>query len=434
MFGTSGIRGAVGKEITASLGVNLGRAVATDGADRVVLGQDPRDSGHLLSDAVAAGLREAGADVVDLGMVSTPTVARSVASQNADAGISVTASHNPPEDNGFKLWNPSGQAYTEAQRGRITELLESESFKLAHWDELGRRSPWADAVDLHARAVADAVEVTDPPSVVVDVGTGAGQVTIKALELLGCTVETLNAQPDGSFPARPSEPTEANCKALARYVATSDADFGIAHDGDADRAMAVAGDGSFVTGDHLLALFARNAATAGERVAVPVDTSLAVDDALAEYDIGVTHTRVGDVFVAEAATESDVAFGGEPSGAWIWPEETLCPDGPLAAGKLAELVSKHGSLAKQLSDLPSFPIRRANVPVADKERVMAQSEEAILADFDDVTTIDGVRATTDEGWFLVRASGTQPLIRLTAEARDEERAESLLATVREYVE
>ncbi|PSP76990.1 phosphoglucosamine mutase [Halobacteriales archaeon QS_1_68_20] len=434
MFGTSGIRGAVGETVTASLGVDLGRAVAADGAERVVLGRDPRDSGDLLADAVAAGLRESGVDVLDLGLAATPTVARAVGWRNADAGVAVTASHNPPQDNGFKLWNPSGQAFTEAQRERIADRLEDQAFDPAGWDDLGVRTSWPDAADRHVEAIVDAVDLADPLSVVVDVGTGAGQVTAEALEQLDCDVETLNAQPDGSFPARPSEPTAEHCEGLARYVGATDADLGVAHDGDADRTKAVDATGSFLAGDRLLALFARDAASEGERVAIPVDTSLAVEDALDAVGVGVTRTRVGDVFVAEVAAEPDVAFGGEPSGAWIWPGETLCPDGPLAACKLAALVDERGPLADQVSDLPTYPIRRANVRTEDKRDAMARVEEALLAEYDDVTTIDGVRVETAEGWFLVRASGTQPLIRVTAEARDESRADELLETARGYVE
>jgi phosphoglucosamine mutase len=434
MFGTSGIRGEVGEAVTADLGVALGRAVATDGADRVVVGRDPRDSGELLADAVAAGLREAGADVVDLGRAATPTVARSVGWRDADAGVAVTASHNPPADNGFKLWTPSGQAYDGGRRERIAELLRTEAFDLAAWDGLGDRSDWDGADARHVRALREAASIGDPPTVVVDVGNGAGGVTAAALDALGCDVGTLNARPDGSFPGRPSEPTADNCAGLSQYVAATDADLGIAHDGDADRTMAVDEEGRFASGDDLLALFALAAADAGQRVAAPVDTSLAVDDALADAGVEVTRTPVGDVHVAAVAADPDVAFGGEPSGAWIWPAETLCPDGPLAACKLAELVSERGPLSDQLAGLPSYPIRRANVEVDDERATMERVGDALRDAYDDVSTVDGVRVSVDDGWFLVRASGTQPLIRLTAEARDGARAADLLATAREYVD
>ncbi|MFB6096367.1 MAG: phosphoglucosamine mutase [Haloferacaceae archaeon] len=438
MFGTSGIRGRIGEAVTADVALSVGRAVAADGAARVVVGRDPRESGEMLRDALVAGLRESGADVVDLGLAATPTVARHVGWQDADAGVSITASHNPAPDNGLKLWTPSGQAYDADQREAITERITEERFDLAAWDGLGASRRVEDADATHRRALVEAVDqdlaAAADLSVAVDVGNGAGGVTADALEALGCHVETLNAQPDGRFPARPSEPTAENCASLRAHVAATDADLGIAHDGDADRMLAVDADGEWIPGDALLALFALREAGEGDEVATPVDTSLLVDDALASVGASVVHTKVGDVYVAERANAPGVAFGGEPSGAWIWPDETLCPDGPLAACKLVELVAGEGPLAAQVADLPRYPIRRANVEVEDKAARMERVAERVRERFDSVTTIDGVRAETDEGWLLVRASGTQPLIRVTAEARDEQRAEELAALGRDLIE
>jgi len=148
------------------------------------------------------------------------------------------------------------------------------------------------------------------------------------LSELGCDVVTLNGQRDGRFPGRPSEPTRETLGDLSALVEATDASVGIAHDGDADRMLPVDETGSFVPKDVLLALFARETATDGDVVAAPVDTSMAVDDALAAVGASVSRTRVGDTFVADRATQPNVVFGGEPSGAWIWPDETLCPDGP----------------------------------------------------------------------------------------------------------
>ncbi|PSQ16147.1 phosphoglucosamine mutase [Halobacteriales archaeon QS_8_69_73] len=430
MFGTSGIRGPVGDEVTAGLALRVGRALGVE-TDRVVVGRDARESGEVLVDALASGLRELGTDVVDLGVAATPTVARAVGWKGADAGVAVTASHNPPADNGLKLWQPSGQAYDADGRRRIVERLEADDPDLRPWDRLGDRTA-VDATDRHVDALAAAVE---PPelSVAVDLGNGAGRVTVEALLELGCDVETLNAQPDGRFPGRPSEPTAEHCTALATLVAAGDHDLGIAHDGDADRTRAVAADGTFLSGDATLALLAAEAADPGERVAVPVDTSLAVEDYLESRGVAVTRTPVGDVHVAAAAAEPDVAFGGEPSGAWIWPGATLCPDGPLAAVRLAAMTTAE-PLASRLEALPSYPTRRANVEVDDKRATMAAVEKRVRERYDDVGTLDGVRVETADGWFLVRASGTQPLVRLTAEARDADRTETLLAETRELVE
>lgn len=434
MFGTSGIRGPVGETVTADLAVDVGRAVATDGAETVVIGRDARDSGRFLVDATAAGCLECGADVIDLGMAATPTVARSIERLNADAGIVLTASHNPPEDNGLKLWTPSGQAFDTDRRERITDIIDKEAFAFAAWDDTGRRRASDDANAAHRRALVETISdggatAIEGLSVVVDVGNGVGSVTAAALGELGVDVTTLNAQPDGSFPGRPSEPTAETLTTLCGQVEHSDVDLGIAHDGDADRMVAVDETGSFVPKDVLLALFARQAITraGGGVVAAPIATSRCVDDAIAPAGGRVTRTKVGDVFVAEAATGDDVVFGGEPSGAWIWPAETLCPDGSLAAVTLAALVATEGSLAAQVDGIDTYPIRRDSVAVDDKEDVMEQVADGLLADYDDVETVDGVRVETAAGWVLIRPSGTQPLIRVTAEADTDDEADDLLA-------
>ena len=429
MFGTSGIRGPVGEDVTADLALSVGRALGID-ADRVVVGRDPRESGELLLDAVTAGLRESGTDVIDLGVAATPTVARAVRGEDGDAGVVITASHNPPADNGIKLWQPTTQAFDTARQNTIADRIESEAFDLVAWDDLGTRRR-RDGADAHVEAILDAVSVTSPPDVVVDLGNGAGGVSVEALTQVGCDVETLNAQPDGAFPGRPSEPTAENCESLTA-LARATGRLGIAHDGDADRLRAVTEDGEFVSGDTLLAILARDAAAPGETVAAPVNTSLAVDDYLAADDIDVVRTRVGDVSVAERASEPGVAFGGEPSGAWIWPAQALCPDGPLAAAKLVELAAER-PLAERVDDIEAYPIHRDSVSVTEKAAVMERIHERVQAEYDDVTTLDGVRVDLGDAWFLLRASGTQPLIRITAEARDPERANTVFEEARGIV-
>ena len=430
MFGTSGIRGPVGDEVTAELALSVGRAVGVD-ADRVVVGRDARESGHLLTDALTAGLRESGVDVVDLGLAATPTVARSVGWEDADAGVAVTASHNRAPDNGIKLWQPSGQAYDAERRENVSARTRDGIVDLQPWDELGDREH-RDGADRHVDALVDAVDCSESLSVVVDLGNGAGGVTVDALQRLGCEVETLNAQPDGSFPGRPSEPTEENCESLAALVGETDADLGIAHDGDADRMRCVAADGTYLSGDVTLALLARDAASEGDRVAAPVDTSLAVDDHLADAGVTVDRTPVGDVYVADRASDPGVAFGGEPSGAWIWPAETLCPDGPLAACKTAALAAER-PLADRIAEIDTYPIRRDAVETDEKTAVMERVGERVHAEYDDVTTLDGVRVDLGDAWFLLRASGTQPLVRITAEARDESRAGVVFTEARELL-
>jgi phosphoglucosamine mutase len=435
MFGTSGVRGTVGDDVTAELALRIGRAVAAD-ADRVVLGQDARVSGDVVADATSVGLRACGTDVVRLGVASTPTIARSVAWQDADVGIDVTASHNPAEDNGIKLWTPTGQAFDEERAQRIVRRLETEDVEQAPWDELGTETTWDGADARHVEELVSGFDSMDGLQVVVGLGNGAGRVTVDALYELGASVDTLNAQRDGRFPARASEPKAETLGTLRATVQATDADFGIAHDGDADRMVAVSDAGEYVPGDALLALFARDEVSPGDDVAVPVDTSLLVSDVVEEAGGSVTYTPVGDVHVASAVSRPGFVFGGEPSGAWIWPDETLAPDGHYAALRLADLVRRAGPLSELVADLDAdrYATRRLNLSVDDKRGVMAAVSEALRSRYGDVDTTDGVRVTTDEGWFLVRASGTQPLVRVTAEARSEDDADELLAAVRDVVE
>jgi phosphoglucosamine mutase len=433
MFGTSGIRGRVGTDVTADVALSVGRAVGTE-TDRVVVGRDARETGETLEAAVTAGLRETGSAVVHVGRAATPTVARAIAAQDADAGIVVTASHNPPQDNGLKLWTPSGQAYPPDRQAVIEDRIRTEAYDLADWEGQGASETWPDATTHHERALvesgrtdAEAADVSlSSLAVVVDVGNGMGGVTADALYELGADVETLNAQPDGRFPGRPSEPTAETCGTLAATVEAVGADLGIAHDGDADRMMAVTDEGAFLPGDLLLAVFGLELAAEGHRVAAPVDTSLAVADALAEVGAELVQTRVGDVYVAERTRDDDVVFGGEPSGAWIFPEETLCPDGPLAAVKLAVLAAGE-PLSDRVARIERYPLQRTVVETAEKTAEMERVAGAVERRYDDVSTLDGLRVDTDDGWFLIRPSGTEPKIRVTAEARDQAAADRLLA-------
>ena len=329
MFGTSGVRGTVGDEITAELALQVGRAVGSD-AGRVLVGRDVRDSGAHLADAASAGLRECGADVVRLGVVSTPVLARHVGWLDADAAVGVTASHNPAPDNGLKLWTASGQAFDESAVDRVEGRIEDEEYDLQGYETLGTETTHTGAADRQVAHLVESAGSFEGLSVVVDLGNGAGRPTVDALVALDADVTTLNAQPDGRFPTRPSEPTADSLEGLCRTVEALDADLGLAHDGDADRLMAVDDEGEFVPGDALLALFSRQAVSEGDGVAVPVDTSRLVSDVVSDAGGRVSYTRVGDVHVAERAAEPGYAFGGEPSGAWIWPAETLCPDAHYA--------------------------------------------------------------------------------------------------------
>ena len=424
MFGTSGIRGPVGELVTGTLALDVGRAVGSM-ADRVVVGRDARKSGGALARATVAGLQEAGSDVVSLGVESTPTVARSVDWYDADAGVVVTASHNPPADNGFKFWTRADGAFDADRNETVARRVDESGTVTVPPDEMGTVQRVGDASRRHLDHLPDGDLA--PLSVVVDVGNGTGGLTADALLELGCDVTTIDAQRDGSFPGRPSEPTADNCTVLPGVVTDTGADVGVAHDGDADRMMAVDETGRFVSGDELLALFALETPPADAAVAAPINASTLVDAVVADAGGSVVRTAVGDGNVAAACAASGAVFGGEPSGAWIWPGETLVPDGHYAACRLAEIVATGDALSKRLDAFPQFVTKRDSFRCEDGPAAVDHVASQVRDRYGDVTDIDGVRVDLDDGWFLVRASGTQPLLRVTAEADTDARAADILA-------
>jgi len=240
------------------------------------------------------------------------------------------------------------------------------------------------------------------------------------LREMGCKVITLNAQPDGFFPARHPEPTEQNLELLIEAVRAFDADLGIAHDGDADRMMAVDRGGRYISGDEMLALFGLKEAK--KSIVYPVDVSLMVSDVI---DSEIFKTRIGDVYVAEEIKRVGADFGGESSGSWIFPRVSYCPDGIYAAAKLVAIAEKE-PLSDIISTFPKYNIKRGSVVYNEGTNVMEHIEKELESlDFDKIITIDGIRLDFEDGWILVRKSGTEPKIRITAEAREEEQAEEL---------
>lgn len=410
LFGSSGIRGLANTEITPALALKVGLAVGSL-HQSAVIGRDPRTSGEMIEHAIISGLLSAGCNVTRVGMVSTPTLA--FAARNYDCGIMITASHNPPEYGGIKLWNRNGMAFDTPQQDEIESIIKEKKWKNVKWSDIGKVNQM-DVIEDHAKMILGKVGNASL-KVVVDCGCGAAStITPYVIRRMGCTVLTLNSQPDGFFPARNPEPIEKNLEMLKKATVAMGADLGIAHDGDADRMMAVDGSGRFLEGDKLLAFFGLRETR--KSIVVPVDTSIMVDDVLKGRK--VYRTRVGDVYVAEELKKRNAEFGGEPSGSWIFPGISLCPDGILAAAKLVEIVEKEGRLDALIDELPTYPMIRGAVPCSNEKKKNAMDRITIaLKKLGDVTDIDGIRVDTDNGWILVRPSGTEPKIRITAEAR-----------------
>ena len=408
-----------GKEITPELFVNIGRVLALY-HKRILLGRDVRTSGQLLSNAFISGALSSGGIIDYGGILSTPTVA--FASRGYDCGAVVTASHNPPEYNGIKLWNPSGIAFDEGQQKEVEDALSGQASECNSWDKVGEVRERHELAVYHAEAIADTLTPINL-RVVVDCGCGAtGSVTPLLLRKMGCKVIALNAQPDGQFPGRPAEPTERNLEVLRKAVAATSADLGIAHDGDGDRVVAVDERGGFVGGDRLLALFASRIAK--KAIVVPVDASMAIDDALP--GIKIWRTRVGDVYVAQEVKRRGADFGGEPSGTFIFPEWGLFPDGVYGAWMIASLAAEE-KISAQVARLPSYPSIHGSFSFdpSRKGEIIRAMAEVMSSAGGNLTVVDGWRISLEDGWFLARLSGTEPKIRVLAEARTETRTKEI---------
>jgi phosphoglucosamine mutase len=420
LFGSSGIRGVVGREITAGLALRIGIAVGQLYKD-VIIGKDCRTSSDMMESALAAGAMASGADVHLTGMVSTPTLAR--ATFGHSCGLMVTASHNPAEYNGVKMWNPDGSAFDSRQMDEVEGFITEPSKTMPGWRKVGQQSHYAGAIHDHIQEVLRSLGQCHV-NVVVDCGCGAtSTITPILLREMGCSVLSLNAQPDGYFPGRLPEPTEEQLGDLRHAVLAKSADLGIAHDGDGDRMVAMDENGRFIDGDRLLALFASLVEADG--IVAPIDASMVLDDMV---EGNVVRTKVGDVYVAEALKKSAFPFGGEPSGTFIFPRQTYCPDGVYAAALLAKCVAEN-RLSELVDALPSYPSARESFMFQSQERDIVRGKiggEMANLKCVRLITVDGWRAEYQDGWFLVRLSGTEPKVRVNAEARNREELDRLM--------
>ena len=380
----------------------------------VVVGGDTRTSSDALKHAFISGLLAGGSRCCDAGVVPTPTLA--FAATEFDAGAMITASHNPPEYNGIKLLNPDGSAFDASQRKQIEELVLGDSFTAAPWDKIRDSGIYSGAIEKHVERILQGFSVQFKLKVVVDCGCGAASmVTPYLLTKMGCEVVSLNCSPGGFFP-RNSEPIEANLGDLIKAVKELGADLGIAHDGDGDRMMVVDDRGRFVSGDKLLAIFARE--VGAKEVVTTVDASMAID----EMGFNISRTRVGDNYVSEELRKGG-DFGGEPSGSWIFPHISLCPDGIYAAAQVVAMASRQ-KLSQLVDSIPCYPVLRGSI--MNEGVVMSVLEQRLMAMKPlSVSNIDGIKLNFNDGWLLIRASGTEPKIRLTVEAKNEEQARQL---------
>ena len=431
LFGTSGIRGEIGSEVTAELALNVGKSLGfyLGGEGTVVLGYDTRTTSKMLEHAITAGLVESGINIIKLGMVPTPLVGYATEKFSADTGVMITASHNPSKYNGIKLWNNNAMAYTPEQEKIIEDIYLNKKYENTSWDKIGSIEVNSEIKEKYIEDLLSLVNIEPGFKVVIDCASGAGSELSPILfRRAGCEVITLNSQVDGFFPGRNPEPNDANLGSLKKVVKATGANLGIAHDGDADRMMAVDETGKVVDFDKLLALMA---AEFGGTIVTTVDAGLVMDVELEKVGGKVLRTPVGDVAVADAIIKNNASFGGEPSGTWLYPDFCMCPDGLLSGIRLANIVSHKGPLSKLLSNMADYPNIREKITCSNEEKIiiMKNMEEEMTKAFDDikeVNNIDGVRLILNDGsWVLIRPSGTENYIRITLESPSEDKANKM---------
>ncbi len=434
-FGTDGIRGRVGTELTPA----LVRAVARAGAEvlarpreAVAIGRDTRESGPELVAAVARGIRDAGAVPLDLGVVPTPTVARWCADHGV-AGAVVSASHNPWTDNGVKLFAPGGLKLDDRAQSAVQDRLDALAPAPAgdEGDEAGsgagtgaEPAMHSRALEAHAAAVIAAVgeRRLDGLRVVADCAHGAAvELAPRVLTELGARVTTIGDSPDGRNINAACGST--HLETLVAEVRRLGADVGVAFDGDADRMLAVDASGGLVDGDRIIAICAldldRRGRLPGRSVVVTVMTNLGFHRAMAAAGIAVVETPVGDRHVLEALDRHGLALGGEQSGHVIFREHATTGDGVLTAAQLLDVVVRRGTDLAALASaaMTRLPQVLVNVAVTDRpadlERRLAPALDAAR------------RRLGDRGRILVRPSGTEPLVRVMVEADDETEADEV---------
>lgn len=446
LFGTDGVRGLANRDLTAQLALGLAQAAASvltkgrhaedvrsrGGRPRAVVARDPRVSGQFLSAAVAAGLASSGIDVLDAGVLPTPAVAYLVRDGGLDFGVMISASHNHAPDNGIKFFSFGGTKLPDEVEDRIQAAMGTQPLAPTGAG-VGRISRFADAEDRYALHLLTTVGISlKGLHIVLDCAHGAAAgVSPRVFRDAGAEVTVLGAEPDGlniNLGCGSTHP-----EGLQEAVVALGADMGFAHDGDADRTLAVDHTGELIDGDRILAVLGLALKSRGELpgngIVATVMSNLGLRRLMAEHGIAVHDTKVGDRYVLEGLDETGFGLGGEQSGHIIWTKHQTTGDGILTALQLAAEVARSGESLRDLAQvMPQYPQVLVNVSGVDRQglardQVIAERVESIT------------RELGDRGRVLLRPSGTEPLIRIMVEAEHQDEAtsvaESLAALVRE---
>ncbi len=427
MFGTNGIRGIANEYLDCELSMNVGRAIAyVLGPGPIAIAADTRISSPMIFSAVSSGLMSMGVDVIDLGMVPTPALQYFVKTHDdVTAGVMITASHNPPEFNGIKCVSGDGTECSREEESAIEEVYE-KGVDIVSWDRIGNITRVDDAGERYIESIVSKVDVEAIRKadlrIVLDCANGASVHTSPLLlEKLGVSAVVINGEADGMFPGHYSEPVKENLTELMETVKEIHGDLGIAHDGDADRCVFVSDTGEYLPGDvglALLSILEMRKSSGRKQLVSTVALSKMVEDAVAAEGGETIRTAVGSPIVARKMMETGAPIGGEDNGGIIFADHQFCRDGAMAAARMMEFIAKNGSIQAQVDKLPKYHTIKeaASCPDNMKQNVI----EVIAKNHSDdrLDTTDGLKISYDDGWVLLRPSGTEPKFRIYSESKD----------------
>jgi phosphomannomutase/phosphoglucomutase len=425
LFGTNGVRGVVGTEITPDLVYKIGAAFGSMRSGRIAVGRDTRTSGETLLHALKAGLLGTGCNVVDCGILPTPAL-QFLIKEEFDGGAMITASHNPPEYNGVKIIESDGTEMGDEETIKLEQRIFDQTFSIKPWNEVGIETSASHLVERYI----DAIVTQFPPDigegivVAVDPGSGpACRTTPEILKRMGCRVLTVNGVMDGTFPGRLPEPTPEGLAELSALVVSSGASFGIAHDGDADRSVFVDEKGHYIEENREFALVAKQFCTQQKGfIVTPVSTSNLVEAIASSNHCEVVYTKVGSIYVARTMLalihdKKKVVLGGEGNGGLIFPNHQFCRDGGMTAAVMVSIVAKNNkNLSSLVKSLPKRYMIKEKVKTKKASVIMKELKRTLMKEHLDET--DGLKITRGSSWALIRASGTEPLLRIIVESEN----------------
>ena len=442
LFGTNGIRGLVNVELTPEMAIKVGCSIGTffGRGKKLLLGHDARTSGVLLSKAVISGLNATGCNVFFAGMVPTPALQFGVKNHKFDGGVLITASHNPPEYNGIKaIWN-DGIETSHEQEVDIENIYFDNKIVFAPWDQLGTTQELPGINDEYVQAIKTQVNVPSIAKkrfhVVVDAANSVGGITAPVLlRELGCKVTTINANIDGTFPGRLPEPRPESLGDLSSIVKAIGADMGVAFDGDADRSIFTDENGTIYWGDKTFAVIIKQylIKNPGAKIVTPVSSSTLIKDIAEAYKGDLIWTKVGSVTVSQKMKEIDAKLGGEENGGVFYGPHQAVRDGAMTTALLLDIMDQTGKKLSQLvAEQPQYFIEKGKIECTDDKKQILLDKIYEQVKGENISTIDGVKIWfSDNSAILIRPSGTEPVFRLYAEAKNQEKASKL---VKEYTE